>query len=245
MIKDKKYCRICVSDEFIIYTKRQDGLFGKNVILSSLPAQGSFENFGHSPKMKKYRFKTGVMADVFFETANLVMDYQDGIRKYTAPKGFGSNEKFDCQEYVQNPWGRASIELGPYQERKIQGHIAQYDKDAELQRLCNMHGLVPLRPQPTHVVLDTMQTNKNGIFYVYNLLIKTEDVKNGYNPSGLATVEITGFVSENDAEYYWQTSQLFKHIAETENSFSCDKYAEINQKRKDMFTTITSKLREN
>jgi hypothetical protein len=241
MIKDKKYCRICVSDEFIIYTKRQDGLFGKNVVVYGLPNRGVFEDFGQIPKGQIYRFQSTGMADIFFETANLVMDYQDGLRNCLAPIDYSKNPE-SC---VDDVWVDRSPLIGPYQDRKIQGHIAQYDKNAELQRLCNMHGLVPLRPRPTHVVLDTMQTSKNGISYVYNLLIKTEDIKNRYNPTGLATVEITGFVSENDAEYYWQTSQLFKHIAETENSFSYDKYAKINQKRKDMFTTITSKLREN
>ena len=166
MIEDKKYCRMCVSDKFIIYTLRQDGLFGKNVIVCGLPAQGSFENFGHSPKMKKYRFKTGVMADVFFETANLVMDYQDGLRNCIAPIDYTDKSAIKNPD---NVWVTNSEFIGPYQIRKMQDRTAQYNKEAELKRLCNMRGHIPLAPQSTHVILDTIQTAQNGIFYIYNL----------------------------------------------------------------------------
>ena len=239
MIKDEKYCQICVSDKFIIYTKREEGLFGSIVRVRGLPNQGAFEKFGGLPKEQKYKFKSGVMADVFFETVNSVMDYQDELRNCIAPIDYATAQKNDPNE----TWVRNSIFIGPYQIRKARGRLAQYDKNAELKRLSDLYKSVPYGPDLTYVILDTAQINKNGLFYVYNLLVKTEDITTGYNPNGLATVEITSFVSEDDAECYSQASELFKKIAK--NPCIQDKYASVNEKRQDMFSKITSKIQGN
>ena len=239
MIDNQKYIRLNVSDVFILYTKRKDNIFCNSVKVAGLKNNGKFEIFERKIKEHKYRFKSGLMADFFFETVNNVMDYQDAFRNYIAPIDYRN-----CD--VNNPdnsWVASSLYIGPYQFRKISDCVKPYDKQAELQQIKESRCRVPLSPKSQHIILDTAQIEKNGIFYVYNLLVKHEDLKQDYNPYGLATVEIIGFLSENDADNYAQSSELFKEIAKN-NSGLYNKYGSLNKKRMEIFNKITTNMRE-
>lgn len=234
----QKYIRLNVSDVFMLYTQRKDNMFGNFVKITGLVNNGKFENFEHIEKKRTYRFQSGILADVFYETVNSIMDYQDGLRNCIAPIDY-KNKESNNPDYN---WVESSPFIGPYLSRKIKGHTKEYDRDAELQKMRASHGYVAIAPHTQHIVLDTKQFTKNGIFYVYNLLIKPEDIESGYNPNGLATVEITSFVSENDADYYSQSSQLFKDVAILDSGIY-NRYAPVNKKRMEMFATITANIK--
>ena len=234
----QKYIRLYTSDIFMLCTKRKDNMFGNFVKITGLANAGKFEKFERVKKERTYRFKSGILADVFFETVNSVMDYQDGLRNCIAPID-------DKNKEPNNPddvWVENGQYIGSYLVRKIREHTKEYDRNTELQKMKNAHGYVAIAPHTRHIVMDSAQFAKNGIYYVYNLLIKPEDIESGYNPNGLATVEITSFISESDAEYYLQTSQLFKDIA-TRDSGVYNKYAPVNKKRMEMFAQITANMK--
>ena len=238
MIKDQKSISMNVSDDFILCTERKGNIFGDQVKVISLPSGKSFENFETREKRHTYKFKSEITADFFFETVNSVMDYQDALRNCIAPIDYA---------HANNPddnWVKSSLHIGQYLVRKNQDHLPKYNRNKELKKMRDLRGFVVLSPNPRHIVLDIAQIEKNGIFYVYNLLIDPTSIASGYNPNGLASVEITGFVSESDAEYYAQSSQLFKDITKSE-SFTYNKYQAINEKRIKMFNEIMSGLKTN
>ena len=238
MTQGQKYLRMDVSDDFILCTERRDTIFGNNVTVIRLPNNGSFENFRQTKKQRTFRFKSEITADVFFETINAVMDYQDGLRNSIAPVDYAKPNEPD------DNWVKSGFYIGPYINRKIRERTNTYNRNTELDKMRKAHGWVALAPKSNHVVLDTAQIDKNGIYYIYNLLIKPEDIRSGYNPNGLATVEIVSFVSADDAEIYAQNSQLFNHISKNESAIYA-RYKPVNQKRIEMFAKIMSGLKTN
>lgn len=233
----QKSLRMNVSDGFILCTKRTDTIFSNNVTVIQLPNNGSFESFERTEKQHTFRFKSGIAADVFFETVNAVMDYQDGLRSCIAPVDYKNYNEPD------DNWVESSFLIGPYLHRQIKKRTKEYNRNTELHKIINAGGLAALSPKSEHIVLDTAQIDKNGVYYVYNLLVKPEDIKSGYNPNGFATVEIVSFVSEYDAENYSQSSQVFKIISKNDRA-EYKKYMPINQRRMEMFAKIMSDIKE-
>ena len=112
----------------------------------------------------------------------------------------------------------------------------------EIHNAIETSGYVSKSPKSDYIVLDTARIDRNGLFYIYNLLIKPKDITSGYNPNGLATVDISGFVSENDADNYAESSLMFNYIARKEEKLY-NQHCQINDKRIKMFKKITSEMR--
>jgi len=228
MNNNKNYISMDIADSFILCTSRKDNMWGNFVNVKQLEDDGIFENFGEKEKKRKYKFESAFMADFFFEFMGTVIDYQDRLRQCIAPIDYAH----DCDN-PDNVWVKRGFYIGPYITRRIR----KTNEVSDFRNPIEIRGTSPLAPKTNHIVLDTFQTDKNGISYVYNLLVKPEDIESGYNPNGLATVEIAGFLSDIDAYIFSQSSRIFK--SQQDGTFY-DKYRENNQKRQQRFTKIVS-----
>lgn len=241
MIFNDKFAQACVSDSFVISINRKDNMFNNLVTVTQMYGDEGFEQFDRKISKDKLRFKKPFIADMMFDVMHAVIEYQDMWRHMIAPIDYTKPTIENGENYVKN-----SIYLGTYLNRETKGKTKPYDRDAELQRLQQDKQIpVPVSPTNLDVVLETRRIDKpNGLHYVYNLLIKPEDITNGFNPQGLATVEITAFVSKSDADFYAQSSKFFNEFAK-EKKEQYEAYRKVNQTRINCFNKITDAIKTN
>lgn len=241
MMFNDKFAQAYVSDSFVIGINRKDNMFNNLVTVSQLHGDEGFEQFDKKISKDKLRFKKPFIADMMFDVMHAVIEYQDMWRNMIAPIDYAKPSIENGENYV-----KSSIYLGTYLNRETKGKIKPYDRNAELTKLQqDRQTPVPVSPTNLDVVLETRRIDKpNGLHYVYNLLIKPEDITNGFNPLGLATVEITAFVSKTDADFYSQSSKFFNEFAQDKKE-QYEAYRKVNQTRINCFNKITDAIKTN